>query len=55
MDVDVLRTIVTVLAFTAFVGVVLWAYGRGSRRGFDEASRLPFAGNEGDDAADRKP
>ena len=55
MDVDDLRIIVTVLAFAAFLGVVAWAYGRGSRRAFDEASRLPFAGDEQDGAADRTP
>ena len=46
MDIDTLRTIVTVVAFAAFVGIVMWAYGRGSRRAFDEASRLPFAGGD---------
>jgi cytochrome c oxidase cbb3-type subunit 4 len=40
---DDLRALVTVAAFVAFVGVVVWAYSRGSKRSFDEAARLPFA------------
>lgn len=42
MDINDLRSIVTVLAFVAFLGVVAWAYGAGARRGFEEAERLPF-------------
>ncbi|GMV55167.1 MAG: hypothetical protein AMXMBFR6_09720 [Betaproteobacteria bacterium] len=42
MDIDTLRTLVTVAAFASFVAIVVWAYSRGARKGFDEAARLPF-------------
>jgi cytochrome c oxidase cbb3-type subunit IV len=49
MDVNDLRTIVTVLSLLAFAGIVAWAYSRRNRARFDEAARLPFSG-EADDA-----
>lgn len=42
-DINTLRSIVTVLAFVSFIGIVWWAYHRGSRDRFEEAARLPFA------------
>lgn len=42
MDVNLLRTIVTVVAFLLFIGIVLWAYRPGSRQQFDEAACLPL-------------
>ena len=36
-------SVITVLAFLAFVGIVAWAYGRGRKRAFDEAAHEPFA------------
>lgn len=47
MDVNTLRSIVTVVAFAVFVAIVLWAYSERSKAAFDEAARLPF--DEGDD------
>ena len=44
MDIETARILVTVVSFTVFVGIVLWAYGRGRR--FDEAARLPFSEGE---------
>jgi cytochrome c oxidase cbb3-type subunit IV len=46
MDINTLRSIVTVLAFATFVGIVLWAYSGSARRGFDEAAALPFDEDE---------
>ena len=43
MDINDLRSIATVLAFLTFIGIVWWAFGKGARRGFDEAANLPFA------------
>ena len=43
MDVNDLRALSTVLAFTAFIGIVWWAWHRKSQRRFDEAAQLPFA------------
>jgi cytochrome c oxidase cbb3-type subunit 4 len=43
MDQNDARAVVTLLGFVAFLGVVLWAYSRKSKPGFDEAAQLPFA------------
>lgn len=42
MDINVLRSIITVLALLSFVGICVWAYSKGARKGFDEAALLPF-------------
>lgn len=46
MDVNLLRTGVTVVAFLLFVGIVVWAYRPGSRPEFEEAAHLPFREGE---------
>ncbi len=47
MDINTLRSVVTVLAFVSFVGIVIWAYSGRARRGFEEAAQLPFAEDGG--------
>ena len=47
MDINTLRSIVTVVAFAVFIGIVLWAYSDRSKAAFDQAARLPF--DEDDD------
>lgn len=47
MDINVLRSIVTVVLFVLFVAIVLWAYSDRSKAAFDRAARLPF--DEDDD------
>lgn len=42
MDINLLREIATVLSFTAFVGIVAWAWSRRTRAAHDEAARIPF-------------
>ena len=42
MDFVTLASIMTVVAFATFVGIVLWAYSGRARRSFEEAARLPF-------------
>ncbi len=41
MDINLLREIVTVLSFTAFLGIVVYAVHPRNRARFDEAARLP--------------
>jgi cytochrome c oxidase cbb3-type subunit 4 len=48
MDINDLRSIVTVLSFAVFLGIVWWAYGKGSKQRFEEAANLPFAEDEGE-------
>ena len=44
MDINELRSIVTVVSFATFLGIVWWAYGvRRNRQRFEEAAQLPFA------------
>lgn len=43
MDVNDLRSIVTVLSLLVFLGIVLWAWSARRKAAFEEAGRLPFA------------
>jgi cytochrome c oxidase cbb3-type subunit 4 len=49
VDINEMRSIVTVLAFVSFIGIVWWAYSRHSKKGFEEAARLPFADDRADE------
>jgi len=42
MDINDLRSVVTVLTFVVFVGIVAWAWSRRNQADFDEAARLPL-------------
>lgn len=52
MDFVTLSSIMTVVAFATFLGIVLWAWSGRARSGFEEAARLPFA--EEDDAPESR-
>lgn len=47
MGINSLRTVITVLAFIAFVGIVVWAWNAKRKSSFEEAAQLPF--DEGDE------
>ena len=53
MDVNDLRSVVTVVSLIAFLGIVVWAWTRSNRAGFDEAAQLPFAEEQGAESASR--
>jgi cytochrome c oxidase cbb3-type subunit 4 len=42
MDINDLRSITTVLAFAAFLGIVWWAYSDRRKQAYEEAARLPL-------------
>ncbi len=42
MDLNVLRSAVTVAAFLAFVGLLVWSCMPARRKEFEEAAALPF-------------
>ena len=42
MDIDLLRSLVTVTAFAAFLAVVWWAYGPARKQRFERDALLPF-------------
>ncbi len=46
MDINLIRSVVTVLSLVAFLGIVWWAYSPKSKPRFDEAASLPFADDD---------
>lgn len=42
MDINDLRSIITVVAFATFIAIVLWAYSDRRKEAFDQAARLPL-------------
>lgn len=54
MDQNDLRTIVTVLGFLTFLGIVWWAWGRAQHDRFNEAAGLPFTEDEEPNSASRR-
>ena len=42
MDITTLRIAATLASFATFIGILVWAFARRNRRGFDEAAQLPF-------------
>ena len=42
MDINTLRSIVTVATFLVFIGIVVWAWSSRNAKSFDEAAQLPF-------------
>jgi len=53
MDINDLRSAVTVISLLAFVGIIVWAWSRKNRAAFDEAAQLPFADDQGAPGASR--
>lgn len=43
MEINDLRSILTVLGLLCFLGIVAWAYSGRARKGFEEAAQLPFS------------
>lgn len=41
-DINMLRSLVTVISLVTFIGIVVWAYSRKNSSAFDEAANLPF-------------
>lgn len=42
MDINTLRSIVTVVSLVCFIGIVLWAWSGRNRAAFEQAAQLPF-------------
>ncbi len=42
LDINILRSIATVVSFITFIGIVVWAYSSRNKAAFDQASKLPF-------------
>jgi cytochrome c oxidase cbb3-type subunit 4 len=52
MDVNVLRSLTTLLMFGVFIGIVVWAMAGRRRAEFDAAAQLPFAEQAVEPSAD---
>lgn len=46
LDLNLLRTLVTVTAMTTFLGIVWWAYGPSRKSRFERDALLPFDADE---------
>ncbi len=42
MDINLMRSVITAVLFVVFIGIVLWAWGKGRRADFEAAARLPL-------------
>ena len=42
LDINILRSIATVVSFITFIGIVVWAYSRRNAADFEKAANLPF-------------
>ena len=42
LDINILRSMATVLSFVTFVGILAWAFSRRNAADFEEAAQLPF-------------
>lgn len=42
MDLNILRSIITVLLFVAFIGLWVWAWSKNRKADFEEAANIPF-------------
>ncbi len=42
MDINDMRSVVTLVSFLTFVGIIAWAWSKRNKSDFDEAAQLPF-------------
>jgi cytochrome c oxidase cbb3-type subunit 4 len=49
MDIEWMRSSMTVIAFATFVGIVMWAWSSRKRNDFDVAARSVLDDDEGDE------
>ncbi|MCG3863456.1 MULTISPECIES: CcoQ/FixQ family Cbb3-type cytochrome c oxidase assembly chaperone [unclassified Photobacterium] len=46
MEIGTIHSIWTVILFTSFIGIIVWAYSKRQKSRFDEAANLVFADDE---------
>jgi cbb3-type cytochrome oxidase subunit 3 len=51
MDLNLLRSAVTLLGLTAFLGLMVWTWWPRQKAAMEAAARLPFVGEADDDGA----
>jgi cytochrome c oxidase cbb3-type subunit 4 len=52
IDINILRSILTIVIFAAFVAICVWAWSKKRKTEFDEAANLPFEGDEAEQATE---
>jgi cytochrome c oxidase cbb3-type subunit 4 len=55
MDVNDLRSFVTLVSLALFVGLMTWTWWPRRRSGYEEAARLPFAGEAASHDTEQQP
>ena len=53
MDLNDLRSLVTLLSFVLFLGLMVWTWWPAQRSGYADAERLPFVGEADDEPPTR--
>jgi cytochrome c oxidase cbb3-type subunit IV len=48
MDMVMIRSVMTLVAFLTFIGIIAWAWSGQRRADFDEAALLPFDNEDGE-------
>ena len=51
MDINLIRSLVSVALFAAFIWIVWWAYGSARRSRFEADALLPFSDDDGEKGA----
>ena len=46
VDINVYRSLITVLGLLCFIGICVWAWSKHAKSGFDEAARLPLSDDD---------
>jgi cytochrome c oxidase cbb3-type subunit 4 len=57
MDINVLRSAITLVSLVMFLGLMVWTWNRRQKPGFEEAAHLPFLDDDdqvGSTASPRK-
>jgi cytochrome c oxidase cbb3-type subunit IV len=49
LDSTTVQIVWTVASFIVFLAILMWAWSKGAKRGFDQAARLPFSDETGDE------
>lgn len=55
VDINDLRSAVTVASLVLFLGIAAWTWARSRREEFDEAARLPFLEDAQESAQESRP
>ncbi|MFL0805923.1 MAG: cbb3-type cytochrome c oxidase subunit 3 [Oceanobacter sp.] len=54
MDINDVRGLSTLVALTAFISIIWWAYGSNRKKRFEEDAEIPFLDNDDQPVDDEK-